>query len=390
MDLLREVIFEQNKDLFQEELKSISYVELKPNVLVGEKEYSENYFKKIDEIENFILDGKKLEIIAKENNLNIKKRNKKDYKKNNFIEDKLFTKFFEIKNIKAPEVIEYKNKYYVAQVSSINKITRDITDEKVKEAIISQIKLKNIVENNIKISKEISAGSFNESKMREYAKDKKINIENIQIKSIKDNKIFNKDIVREIFKMSDKKINLITDSTLSKNYIVYINSTKKILLEKNSDDYDKYKSQARLGLAREIYKIYDKSVNNKYKIDINNRAIEKMIYKCNLNEKYIQLPIEKNHEFNTYHTFVIQTERRDELKNYLFSKGIETSIHYPIPIHMQPASKILNYKKGDFPITEKQSENILTLPIHQYLEDHEIQYISQNLNEFYKSNAHRN
>ena len=57
---------------------------------------------------------------------------------------------------------------------------------------------------------------------------------------------------------------------------------------------------------------------------------------------------------------------------------------------MQPASKILNYKKGDFPITEKQSENILTLPIHQYLEDHEIQYISQNLNEFYKSNAHRN
>jgi len=102
------------------------------------------------------------------------------------------------------------------------------------------------------------------------------------------------------------------------------------------------------------------------------------------------LPFEKKYEFNTYHTFVIQTEKRDALKNFLLNKGIETSIHYPIPIHMQPASKMLNYKKGDFPITEKQSETILTLPIHQYLEDHEIQYISKCLNEFYKSNAHRN
>ena len=57
---------------------------------------------------------------------------------------------------------------------------------------------------------------------------------------------------------------------------------------------------------------------------------------------------------------------------------------------MQPASKKLNYKQGDFPITEKQSETILTLPIHQYLENHEIQYIAKNLNEFYKSNAYRN
>ena len=76
---------------------------------------------------------------------------------------------------------------------------------------------------------------------------------------------------------------------------------------------------------------------------------------------------------------MIQTEKRDALKSYLLNKGIETSIHYPIPIHMQPASKALNYQKGDFPITEKQSETILTLPIHQYLENDEIQYISSKL-----------
>ena len=61
-----------------------------------------------------------------------------------------------------------------------------------------------------------------------------------------------------------------------------------------------------------------------------------------------------------------------------------TNIHYPIPIHLQPATKFLNYKKGDFPITEKQSKEILSLPINQYLEKEHIEKISQLINKFYK------
>jgi dTDP-4-amino-4,6-dideoxygalactose transaminase len=64
---------------------------------------------------------------------------------------------------------------------------------------------------------------------------------------------------------------------------------------------------------------------------------------------------------------VVQVDRRDELQQYLRERGIKTAIHYPIPIHLQPAARELGHKKGDFPATERQAERILTLPVNQYM-----------------------
>ena len=101
--------------------------------------------------------------------------------------------------------------------------------------------------------------------------------------------------------------------------------------------------------------------------------------------KYI-MDGEKKYEFNTYHSFVVQvSRRRDELKNFLLKNGINTAIHYPIPIHLQPASKKLNYKVGDFIIAEDQANKILTLPIHQNLNQKTIKRISDLINYFYTS-----
>jgi len=67
----------------------------------------------------------------------------------------------------------------------------------------------------------------------------------------------------------------------------------------------------------------------------------------------------------------------------LKKNGIETSIHYPIPIHLQPASKKLGFKKGDFPKTEMQAKKILTLPINQHLTLKQIKFISKKINNFF-------
>ncbi|MBC8226213.1 MAG: DegT/DnrJ/EryC1/StrS family aminotransferase [Gammaproteobacteria bacterium] len=96
----------------------------------------------------------------------------------------------------------------------------------------------------------------------------------------------------------------------------------------------------------------------------------------------IFIPPETKDEFNSYHTFVIQAQDRDCLKEHLMKKGIETAIHYPIPIHKQPACKA--YNAEIYPNTEKQSKRILTLPIHQHLSSQEISIISQEVNNFYK------
>jgi dTDP-4-amino-4,6-dideoxygalactose transaminase len=102
-----------------------------------------------------------------------------------------------------------------------------------------------------------------------------------------------------------------------------------------------------------------------------------------LNKNEVNFIEENNKEFNTYHTFVIQVNNRDKLKNYLLKKGIHTAIHYPIPIHLQPAAKKLNYKKGDFKKTEEQSRRILTLPVNQFLKKKDIIFITKTVNSFF-------
>ena len=114
------------------------------------------------------------------------------------------------------------------------------------------------------------------------------------------------------------------------------------------------------------------------------RRVNASLYSKFLDQKHVNLAEEKKDEFNTYHTFVIQVNNRDKLKKYLFKKGIQTAIHYPVPIHLQPACEYLRYKKGDFVETELQSKKILSLPIHQNLTEFQIKYISKNINNFFK------
>ena len=110
------------------------------------------------------------------------------------------------------------------------------------------------------------------------------------------------------------------------------------------------------------------------------------LYKKFLNRDFVFFPDEKKYQFNTYHTFVVQVNKRDSLIKFLKKNKISTAIHYPIPIHLQPAAKYLKYKKGSLKNTEKQSKKILTLPINQYLKDSEIKFISKKINLFFKQN----
>ena len=109
-----------------------------------------------------------------------------------------------------------------------------------------------------------------------------------------------------------------------------------------------------------------------------------LLYRQFIKSKKVFIPENKFEEFNTFHTFVIQVPKRNELRKYLKKNKVETSIHYPRPIHLQPAAKFLNYKRGDFPATEKQSKRILTLPINQYIKIDQIKYISKLINNFYE------
>ncbi|MCO5144085.1 MAG: DegT/DnrJ/EryC1/StrS family aminotransferase [Oligoflexia bacterium] len=97
----------------------------------------------------------------------------------------------------------------------------------------------------------------------------------------------------------------------------------------------------------------------------------------------VKCPVEKPNEFHTYHVYVIQCDKRNELQSYLTKCGIETKIHYPIPIHQQNAAKYLGYKQGSLPITEQQKDRILSLPINQYTSEDQIQWVIKSIRKFY-------
>ena len=98
----------------------------------------------------------------------------------------------------------------------------------------------------------------------------------------------------------------------------------------------------------------------------------------------VELPERLDKYKSVYQLYVIRAQRREELLNFLRSKEIECCIHYPVPLHLQKAAKYLGYERGDFPECEKQADEILTLPAHQYINEEQIEYTLEQVHKFYK------
>lgn len=84
-----------------------------------------------------------------------------------------------------------------------------------------------------------------------------------------------------------------------------------------------------------------------------------------------------------YHLYVVRLENREDLQEALQDAGIATGLHYPLPIHLQPAYQELGYKRGDFPVTEAYAETILSLPIFPELDDKKVAYIVDMIHGFF-------
>lgn len=113
--------------------------------------------------------------------------------------------------------------------------------------------------------------------------------------------------------------------------------------------------------------------------------------RCKIAEHYIdkitnpllQLPKLRPGADSTWHQFVVRCGQRNRLMQYLEDRGIGTLIHYPIPPHLSEAYQYLGKKRGDYPITEKMADEVLSLPMYNGMTDDELDYVVQALNEFH-------
>src|SRR6266436_6034776 len=98
-------------------------------------------------------------------------------------------------------------------------------------------------------------------------------------------------------------------------------------------------------------------------------------------------PVETLGVESVWHLYVVRSEHRDTLREHLESRGISASIHYPIPIHLQPAYKDLGYKRGEFPVTEGLARRILSLPMYAELTSEQIEFVALTIRKFMSANA---
>lgn len=98
----------------------------------------------------------------------------------------------------------------------------------------------------------------------------------------------------------------------------------------------------------------------------------------------IHIPLRNKTTSHTFTNYVIMAKNRDALIAFLSKKGIEAVVQYPTPIHLQPAASYLGYKKGDFPVCERQADEIVTLPCNQYMSLRDVRYVCDAIQTFYE------
>ena len=276
-------LYDRNKKFFTEEFKSIQYAEILPNNISGSTDYDEAFFKQLDILENKVLDGQSFEETIKENSLKVNtiksinaKKTDKNEKKIESLPDNLFKKIYGIKDQKSPEVIKINNKYFLAEIKSTEKNIKPINNSSVLKAINNQLNLQTKIENNTSIIKDISMGGFDKEKMKKFAKDNNLVLNEYKISNLKQNEIFNERVIKKIFSTKDGKVDLVTDSKLTKNFLILVIKTQYKKLEKNSNEFEQYEAKARLNLVNKIYRTFDEKLNQKYNVELNQRTIDRV------------------------------------------------------------------------------------------------------------------
>jgi dTDP-4-amino-4,6-dideoxygalactose transaminase len=97
----------------------------------------------------------------------------------------------------------------------------------------------------------------------------------------------------------------------------------------------------------------------------------------------LTLPIVQSGNSHVYNQYTIRTPERDELSAYLTRHGIGNRIYYPVPLHLQECYQALGYKKGDFPVSEQLSREVLSLPIYPELTTDQLHYVVDTIQAFF-------
>ena len=264
---LNEFLFE-NKDNLKIEYIDFKYTILNPTNLVGVDEFNQAFFDKIDQIEIDISNDINFDDIV--SNLNLSSTNVKNFK---FSDDKkeIEKKIYQLRDNKF-DIIEDENDYVLYQIQNIENRDPDLKDKQTRGEIIELISQKNKFEYNSDLLKRIKNNDFNKNDFLNMVKDK---IEIIELNSVIDNKKFDINAIELLYSMPVNTITLINDEK-DNIYLARINSFKDMEIRNDEDNFKNYIIKQKTNNKNSILKSYDLFLNNKYKVNLNQKTIERI------------------------------------------------------------------------------------------------------------------
>ena len=273
--------FENNKDKYTEIYKSLKLLELNPKKIIGNDEFTDLFFKKIDEIDDLIIRGENLDYIVQKFNLDkpnlfsINESGKNhDSKVIETISKSLVKKIFNLDETEPTVLIEDNNKYFIVELYKTENIQKNIKDESTKNEIRSDLGKETKRKLTAEIIAKINNNNFNKLDFDNLSKNENVNVKKISLKNRNDNKVLKKEVVNQVYSFAEKKIIVVNEIGFSENYLIYIDKIENVTIDKNSEEYQKYLNLSKTKIARDLYNTYDNYLSERYKIDINYQALD--------------------------------------------------------------------------------------------------------------------
>ena len=264
---LSDFIKENDKKL-KIEYVDFSYVVMDPIKLVGVDEFNQAFFDKIDQIEIDISNEVDFETIT--SNLDLKPIRISNFK---FSVDKKIVekKIFELRENKF-DIFDNENSYVLYKIKNIEKKAPDINDEQIRNELLELISQKNKFDYNNRLLNKINNKEFDGNDFYKMGNNK---LSKIKLNSIKDNKKFDINAVELLYSMPVNSLTLVNDEENN----IFLVKIKNFELEKkdpSNDDFKIYLKNHNTNSKNTLLKSYDLFLNDKYKVDLNQKAIERV------------------------------------------------------------------------------------------------------------------
>ena len=256
---------DENKDQLKVEYIDFKYALANPRNLIGISEYNQEFFDKIDQIENNILNGVEFDTITSELNLNVSSIENYKYSENS---DEIHKKIYEVRN-NSFDIFENKENFIIYEIENLEKKKPSLNDDQTKKEILELVAQKSKFDYNKNLLEKIQNKEFTEQDFLNLGKDQ---IQSLKLNSIKDNNKFEINSVQMLYSLPLKSITLINDDK-NNIYLAKINNYDDIDEEINSKDYEKFSSKENTEIRNNILKSYDLFLNQKYNVNINQVAI---------------------------------------------------------------------------------------------------------------------